>query len=153
MLYHFDAKEFGEWYGDMSVRLLVMLDVLRHWVGSPISISPVKGALGRNQGLNSESAHNVDRWGEVLAADVFIKGVYLRSQADAVVEAAKKIGFTGIGVYPDWVNAKGETQVGFHFDVRPTRDPNNPAAWGRVNGHWVSIESALNHIPKEAASA
>jgi hypothetical protein len=148
-LQHFSLSEFREWSGDMSPRLVVMLDVLRHMLGSPIEISAHPDALGRKLGL-SESAHNVDFWGEVLAVDCFVRGVYYRAQAAAVVEAAKIVGFTGIGIYPYWKNNKGETQAGFHFDVRPTRKMGMPATWAYYDGKSVSIEHGLNKLEARA---
>ena len=56
------------------------------------------------------------------------------------------MGFTGIGVYPQWVNKKGETQVGFHLGVRPNRKMDKPATWGYFNGKEVSLEHALNQV-------
>ena len=76
---HFDAEEFREWSDDMSARLITMLDVLRFRLGSPIEISLSEYALGRNLGVGKMSEHNIDEWGEVLAVDCFISGVYNRA--------------------------------------------------------------------------
>ena len=72
---HFSAEEFREWSDDMSARLITMLDVLRFKLGSPIAVSASEYALGRNE----LSEHNIDEWGEVLAVDCFISGVYNRA--------------------------------------------------------------------------
>ena len=101
---HFDAEEFREWSDDMSARLITMLDVLRFKLGSAIEISASEYALGRELGRGKMSEHNVDHWGEVLAADCFISGIYNRAQSEAVVYEATSIGFTGIGVYSDTHN-------------------------------------------------
>ena len=143
---HFTESEFGEWYPHMSARLLIMLDILRHMSGSAIQISPVEGALGRRLG-DSQSAHNIDYWGYVLAADFFISGVYLRPQVVGIVELMTEIGFTGIGVYPEWNNAKGHPQVGFHGDVRPTKQMGESSTWGYLDGKYVSINKAIQHTP------
>jgi len=143
---HFEDSEFREWHYLMSPRLLVMLDVLRHEVGTPIIISKHKDSLGRFLGKSNKSEHNYDHWGEILAADCFLSGVYFRSQVENVVNVAKSIGFTGIGVYPEWTNNRGKPQCGFHFGVRPTRIMSNPATWGVVGGKSVSLASALSHI-------
>ena len=84
----------------MSPRLLTMLDVLRFKLGSPISISLAKGSIGRQDETDSE--HNVSKWGEVLAVDCFVGGVYGHEQVWSVVEEATRLGFTGIGIYPEW---------------------------------------------------
>ena len=101
---HFSAEEFREWSDDMSARLVTMLDVLRFRLGSAIEISASEYALGRNLGVGKMSEHNIDEWGEVLAVDCFIGGVYNRAQVEAVVYEATGIGFTGIGVYSDTTN-------------------------------------------------
>jgi hypothetical protein len=143
---HFDAEEFREWSDDMSARLITMLDVLRFKLGSPIEISASEYALGRNLGRNELSEHNVDEWGEVLAVDCFIGGVYNRAQAEAVVYEAEGIGFTGIGVYSDTRNNQGQEQVMFHLGVRPTEMMGRPATWGRVDHDYTSLIAAIQSI-------
>ena len=76
---YFSQEEFREWSDDMSPRLVTMLDVLRFRLGRPIETSESEYALGRNLGRNELSEHNVDEWGEVLAVDCFISGVYNRA--------------------------------------------------------------------------
>ena len=124
---HFSQEEFREWAEDMSPRLVTMLDVLRFRLGRPIAISASEYALGRNLGRGKMSEHNIEEWGEVLAVDCFISGVYSRQQAEAVVYEAEAIGFTGIGVYSDTHNNCGEEQVMFHLGVRPNEDMGSPA--------------------------
>ena len=143
---HFDAEEFREWSDDMSARLVTMLDVLRFKLGSPIEISASEYALGRELGRGKMSEHNVDHWGEVLAADCFISGIYNRAQSEAVVYEATSIGFTGIGVYSDTHNNKGEEQVMFHLGVRPNELMGSPATWGRVDGEYTTLMAAIQSI-------
>jgi len=143
---HFDAEEFREWSDDMSARLVTMLDVLRFKLGSPIAVSASEYALGRELGRGKMSEHNVDHWGEVLAADCFISGVYNRAQAEAVVYEATGIGFTGIGVYSDTHNNRGEEQVMFHLGVRPNELMGSPATWGRVDGEYTTLMAAIQSI-------
>lgn len=143
---HFDAEEFREWSDDMSARLVTMLDVLRFKLGSPIEISASEYALGRNLGRNELSEHNIDEWGEVLAVDCFIGGVYNRAQAEAVVYEAEGIGFTGIGVYSDTRNNQGQEQVMFHLGVRPNEDMGSPATWGRISGKYTSLIAAVQSL-------
>ena len=143
---NFSQEEFREWSDDMSPRLITMLDVLRFKLGSPIEISLSEYALGRNLGRGKMSEHNVDEWGEVLAVDCFISGIYNRAQAEAVVHEATAIGFTGIGVYSDTCNNKGEEQVMFHLGARPTELMGSPATWGRVDGEYTTLMAAIQSI-------
>ena len=143
---HFTQEEFREWSEDMSPRLVTMLDVLRFRLCRPIAISASEYALGRNLGVGKMSEHNVDHWGEVLAVDCFISGVYNRAQVEAVVYEATGIGFTGIGVYSDTHNNSGEEQVMFHLGVRPNEMMGSPATWGRVDHDYTSLIAAIQSI-------
>jgi hypothetical protein len=143
---HFSAEEFRDWADDMSPRLVTMLDVLRFKLGSPIAVSASEYALGRNLGRNELSEHNIDEWGEVLAVDCFIRGVYNRAQAEAVVYEAEQIGFTGIGVYSDTRNNQGQEQVMFHLGVRPNELMGSPATWGRISGKYTSLIAAVQSL-------
>ena len=144
---HFQDVEFREWADDMSPRLVTLLDVLRFKCGSPIEPSLNAGALGRRLGAGSQSAHNVDVWGQVLAVDFFVSGVFGREQAEEIVNLMRGLGFTGIGVYTDTRNNRGVEQVMFHGDVRPTAAMGNPATWGRVNGNYTSLIAAIQSLP------
>jgi len=143
---HFSQAEFRDWAGDMSPRLITMLDVLRFRLGSAIEISASEYALGRNLGRGKMSEHNIDEWGEVLAVDCFISGVYSRQQAEAVAHEAKAIGFTGIGVYSDTRNNQGQEQVMFHLGVRPNELMGSPATWGRVDHDYTSLMAAIQSL-------
>ena len=143
---HFSAEEFRDWADDMSPRLVTMLDVLRFRLGSAIEISGSEYALGRNLGVGKMSEHNIDEWGEVLAVDCFISGIYNRAQAEAVAHEATAIGFTGIGVYSDTRNNQGQEQVMFHLGVRPNELMGAPATWGRVDHDYTSLMAAIQSI-------
>jgi len=143
---YFKPIEFREWYDLMSPRLLTMADVYRHLMDQAIEISAHPDSLGRRLGIHSKSAHNVDYWGECLAIDCFIKGVTTQDDARQAFQLAKRIGFTGIGVYPGWTNNYGVNQVGFHLDVRPTAKMGSPSTWGRVGGKMVDIYTAISLI-------
>ena len=143
---YFSQEEFREWSDDMSARLVTMLDVLRFRLGSAIAVSASEYALGRNLGRGKMSEHNIDEWGEVLAVDCFVSGVYNRAQSEAVVYEATSIGFTGIGVYSDTHNNKGEEQVMFHLGVRPNELMGSPATWGRVDHDYTSLMAAIQSI-------
>lgn len=146
-LYYLTPKEFRGWWEFMSCRELVLLDALRHACGSKLLISPHPKAIGRKLGKDNQSTHNIDYWGEVLAVDVFIDHVFYRNQILKIVQLAKTIGFTGIGIYPHWKNGKGEQQCGFHLDTRPNRTPSSPATWGKIFNKYVSLEAAIAQIP------
>jgi len=143
---YFSQEEFREWSDDMSARLVTMLDVLRFKLGSPIEISASEYALGRELGRGKMSEHNIDHWGEVLAVDCFISGVYNRAQVEAVVYEAEGIGFTGIGVYSDTHNNQGDDQVMFHLGVRPNELMGSPATWGRISGKYTSLIAAVQSL-------
>jgi hypothetical protein len=143
---YFSQEEFREWSDDMSARLVTMLDVLRFKLGSPIAASASEYALGRNLGVGKMSEHNIDEWGEVLAVDCFVSGVYNRAQAEAVVYEAEGIGFTGIGVYSDTHNNQGDDQVMFHLGVRPNELMGSPATWGRISGKYTSLIAAVQSL-------
>ena len=146
---HFNQEEFREWAEYMSPRLVTMLDVLRFRLGSAIETSESEYALGRNLGVGKMSEHNIDEWGEVLAVDCFVSGVYNRAQAEAVVYEAEGIGFTGIGVYSDTRNNQGQEQVMFHLGVRPNELMGSPATWGRISGKYTSLISAVQSLNKD----
>ena len=143
---YFTQEEFRDWAEDMSPRLVTMLDILRFHIGRPIEISKSSYALGREQGRDQMSEHNIDRWGEVLAVDCFVTGVYRRAQAEAVAHEAEAIGFTGIGVYSDTHNNYGEEQVMFHLGVRPNELMGAPATWGRVDHDYTSLIAAIQSL-------
>ena len=126
-LKNFTPSEFGIWYPLMSTDLLRKLDRLRDELGAPIVISSAEGGIGRED--DSGSQHNFSKWGEVRAIDYFPKTFDQRLNAgrggyryrnsivemQEVYDAAKKVGFTGIGVYIDTVPG-----YMMHSDVRPT---------------------------------
>lgn len=143
-LYYFQPEEFREWYEKMDHRLMVLLDVFRHQWKDPVIISSAPGALGRTMGAGSHSQHNVDKWGEVRAVDIFPRGLATKYDAERAFNIARNIGVTGIGIYPDW-----QPSVGMHLDVRRDKRPGNPATWGAV-GHpqkYVSWAQAVEKLP------
>lgn len=142
MMQYFTRAEFREWYDDMSPRLLTLLDVLRFTLNKPITISPHKDALGRRLGPQSQSCHNVDVWGEVLAADFFCPWIRHQDEVRHVFNRMRELGFTGIGVYAD-TQYKGKFCPMFHGDVRTSEKMGSPATWGRVAGKYVSVNEAI----------
>lgn len=149
----FDESEFGDSLHVMSLRLLVLLDAFRFRSGQPFKISPHERALARYDGDASESAHNVDCWGECLAVDGFSHGMKTQANARHRIELARALGFTGIGLYPHWQLDDSEFP-GLHLDCRPNAEPGAPATWGgmpkkRGRGQrYISLEEALGRMPQ-----
>ena len=151
---HFDRKtEFirnnRNWFPLISKELLVKLDLLRYRWGSGIHISLNEDAIGRELGQDDDSKHNFDKWGEVLAIDVFPerKGTANQDALNAYFfQLAKECGFRGIGFYPEWTMQKGKKLLkgGFHLDVRRDRKAGDPASWGYTkNTGSISISNFI----------
>ena len=133
VLRHFRAEEFGKWWELMSPHLLLGLDAFRDQWGAPVVVSPSREALGRHDG-DGRSQHNVDRWGEVRAADVFARGLTGPRAAAKARRIAERVGFTGVGVYPQAL-----PHAMLHLDWREGRTPSEPAEWTAVrnaDGGW-----------------
>ena len=134
---YFRPSEFREWWELMSIDLLEVLDDFRDIWGAPVMISPHADALGRHGGRDDLSQHNVDKWGEVRAADIFPMGIgdegFIRAY-----DAAKRAGASGIGFYPG-------TTPGpmMHLDVRKDRTPDSPATWSRIKGKYLGLSHAM----------
>jgi len=147
-LNHFGIKEFSrngvDWFRYMDPRLLVMLDTWRFYTDTPIYVSGSPQAVGRNLGEDSPSQHNVDYHGIVRAVDVLPEGTENNEQVINLLSAAKQLGFTGIGFYPQW-----SPRPGFHVDTRVTDHPSDPATWGYVDGEYISLERALEFFQKQ----
>ena len=151
-LYWFQPHEFGptiqrteDWWQEMDPRLLILLDVFRSNWGYRVRISKHSMALGRHDGPEDEGDHNIDRHDAVLAADCFIEGVNSREDAEKAMELAEMVGFTAIGVYPDWRGG-----FGMHLGTRRCREPGNPATWGAIDQGgrqvYVSVDRALSRF-------
>ena len=154
-LRHFTESEFRSWGNLIDEDLLLMVDEFRHQWGSPTRVSPVNGAIGRHMGPEAKSQHNIDRWGKVKAIDLMpmvklsggaLTGMTLH-EMNLAYQIAKKIGFTGIGIYPDW-----KPVPGIHLDNRADRESGSPATWagirkvlpgGKSTQRYVSIEEVL----------
>lgn len=146
------------WFPAISPRLLVLLDTFRHLTGKCI-ISPHPRAIGRRTEIieGYYDAHNFDKWEEVRGIDIFPTlyphdlQIYKEQELlmDAVVDewihVATMLGFTGIGVYPDWTY-KGMKRPGLHLDVRHNKKPGSPATWGRIGRKYVSLETAMGRL-------
>jgi len=147
-LQNFRKSEFREWYDLISPRLTTMLDILRYQTVLVVEISSHPDSIGRSLGPDKDTCHNVDRWSWVLAVDCFVGKNTSYRDAKMIINVAKSIGFTGIGIYPYWTNNYGHRQCGFHFDVRPSRNMGDPASWGFFEGEFTSTENALAELTK-----
>lgn len=123
-LNHFTPLEFGPWWLAMSNDLLLKVDEFRERWGDEVAISKAAGAIGRDDDPDDQSQHNPIRWGEVRAVDVIPKGMDTSADRQRAFRIAKDIGFTGIGIYPDW-----KPSGGLHLDVRRSREVGNPNTW------------------------
>lgn len=145
---YFTDDEFREWVGQMAAELLVKLDLFRHRWGAPVTISPVRGALGRHSG-NSKSGHNVDYWVEVNATDVMPEGIETRDDAERAVRLARECGFRDIGFYPHW-----NPSPGLHLGTRPVNRMDSPATWGGYRDEAgkqhtdISLQAAIDLMPE-----
>ena len=148
----FNLRPYGgdDWWHMMSQETLLLLDRVRALHGARIDISPHKGALGRHLGA-SFSDHNVDRWREVRVADVFPHMDQTPEAAQKFVDVCFEAGVTALGVYPHWINKRGNQQVGFHIGYRPERT-DNPATWGMIRykrrgtQHMVPLHHAVGLV-------
>lgn len=137
MVQYFSVSEFREWADYMSSDLVYKLNKFRELWGAQVVISSNADALGRNGGINDESQHNVDKWGEVRAADIFPEGMVTREDMTRAYNIAVEVGFTGIGLYND------TSKPMMHVDVRKDRVAGSPAVWSRVAGAYLSINELL----------
>jgi len=154
LTHFFKRSEFdrnGEnWYDLYDPRWLVLIDAFRLRTGK-CSLSPHPRALGRRDGVNDRTGydgHNIDKHGFVMAGDVFPhmpEGSVEYVDAYNSVRYAKKVGFTGIGLYPEW-RKDGLRRFGLHLDTRRTVSPSHPATWGFIDGKFIDIETALNTL-------
>lgn len=135
---YFKPYEFGKWWLSMSPDLLQKLDAFREEWGAPVRISPHPDALGRHLGVEHLSQHNIDRWGEVRAVDIFPKGMDTVEDMSRAYDIARRVGFTGIGIYTD---TKPSNMM--HLDVRTNKPVGKPAKWSRIAGVYNSIERAF----------
>ena len=124
-LRHFKLSEFGAALPFLSVGLLQKLDEFRERLGRPVMISPAPGALIRF-GKGDESQHTYGRAGDIMLPD--------GPDLETAYNVAKAVGFTGIGVYPDW-----KPYPGLHLDTRRLEAGQAIATWAgvRENGKQV----------------
>ena len=119
---YFQPNEFPDGEFDLlDPRVHEPLDKFRELWGFPVFISPVKGSVARRAG-NSKSQHNVTRYGLSRAVDCFPQMMTNHSARETALACAIKAGFTGIGLYPDWRDGRGN-HGGIHLDIRHVDRP------------------------------
>ena len=141
-LKHFKPAEFHGLFEKINETLLTKLDYVRErgekiFPGFKITISPAAGGVGREH-PNSNSRHNVTKWGEVQALDImpYILTEHgkrpLNGLEACVIAGLLLSNFSGVGVYPFW-----RPRPGFHIDVRPDISPTDVKKWADIgkNGH------------------
>ena len=121
-LKYFKSAEFGVWWPLMSRDLLLKLDKFREKWGAPVVISSHPKALGRED--ESGSMHNILKWGEVRAVDIFPRGMDTLADRQRAFNIARSVGFNGVGVYTDTLPYNM-----LHLDNREV-----PVHWSRVDG-------------------
>jgi len=78
--------------------------------------------------------------GEIMAVDIhpLPPGGADAEERQRWYQLAKQVGFTGIGIYPDW------NRPGMHLDVRTDRQPGRPATWAGVYRGGKQIYTNIN---------
>lgn len=95
---------------------------------------PRRGHLTAASGAD-KSYHNYLVHGEVMAVDVMPvprHGAATRAEREKWLEVAQRVGFRGIGIYPDW-----KPRAGCHLDVRPVAALKS----GRSVALWAGIRN------------
>lgn len=131
---YFPEINYGEWASRVHPLLKQKMNTFAGEVqrrGGSVVPSPVSGAIGREYGSTTSQHYAVNRM--ITAIDVqVINGPSLES----LYGIAVGVGFTGIGIYPEWEPFK----KGMHLDVRETRIAGNPAKWSEVGGERLGVE-------------
>jgi len=121
-------SEFRGWYYDIDIALLYLIDKFREEWGAPVLISPASGSIGRRVSDPTKpgwtSQHNIVNHGKVKAIDLMPTGMDTPADRERAYEIARQVGFTGIGIYPDW-----RPRAGIHVDIRADKLPGDPAKW------------------------
>lgn len=132
---YFQDGEFKGFKDKLAPGLREKINEFRFLWGAPVVLSSV----GRHQGDDSNSQHNIDKWGETRALDFFPQGIETQADAWRAIALLEQIGFTGIGIYPDKNNG-----VMLHADVRPG---DRIARWSFIGGVQYSLEEGVSRLP------
>lgn len=130
----FPEINYGQWSAQVDRYLKVKMNAYAERLtkaGYSVIPSPAPGAIGRLYGSKT-SQHYAGEGQLIRGIDVMLPaGPSLKEAA----QIAREVGFTGIGVYPNW-----KPFPGLHLDVRTGRSSGNPATWARIGGEYVAIE-------------
>tara|TARA_R110002153_G_scaffold274298_2_gene448199 strand:+ start:20954 stop:21526 length:573 start_codon:yes stop_codon:yes gene_type:complete len=140
-LTRWNEAEFRDFAEEMGDEQLAMLEAFAIAWGKAVHVSTHPAALGRYLGPDALSGHNVERWEEVVATDIFPEGLRSEDFAQALTIALQS-GATGIGFYADtfW---NGQAAPMMHLDTRPDRTPENPRIWVRIKGAYRDIQDVM----------
>lgn len=119
---------------NLNPKLVEYLNRFEEKWGYPVLISPASGSIIRN---SPGSQHDVMLGN---AIDVMPEHMTDKATVRRAIRIAKEVGFTGIGIYPDWLPSPG-----LHLDVRPT---DRIATWGAVKDDGVQVYVSLNQALK-----
>lgn len=108
--------------------LVFLLDCLREFIGCPIVVH-----CG-TQGIHTKgSYHYVGKAVDCHAVGISLLDFYL---------AAERFPFGGIGIYPCWNNP------GLHLDIRPLREGEPGARWGRIDRYVALNQEFIRYLTK-----
>lgn len=131
---HFKTTDFVD-YSSMNMELIKKLDQLREMANSPIFVS---SSNSQKKGVHvTKSQHYLGNAVDII----FTKW---SGTVQELIDLIDKIGFTGIGIYPEW-HYNGKTVVGFHLDVRPT---STVARWIGVMNKETKVQSYITWSDK-----
>jgi len=131
-LRHFKLSEFGAALPFLSVGLLQKLDEFRERLGRKVMISTAPGALIRFD-KGSESQHTFGRAADIMLPD--------GPDLETAFGIAKAVGFTGIGVYPDW-----KPYPGLHLDIRKLKPGQSIAIWAGKNKDGRQVYTNISEV-------
>ena len=119
----------------MNLVTIAYLDALRNWTGWPIITHNKFGLRGcvcvNPAGHSENSRHYINHPDGCSAVDWhFVCDADPREQALMVLQS----GFSGIGIYYDWLWEGKELAVGFHTDIR-----SYPQIWKREKGVYTCL--------------
>lgn len=156
-LKHFKPAEFRIWAARMHPVFLLALDNIRDVSEIPIMISPAAGALGRTEGSKT-SQHYIKGPKTILkVSDVMPYKVTESGSKQAVtleemmllIDIAKELGMTGIGIYPRW-----KPYPGLHLDMREPKTEGHIATWAGlpvktsdgIKQKYFSMKTGITHF-------
>lgn len=131
----FVEEEFRGYANQLNPVLLQKLDEFAHNWGGSVIVSPAAGAIIRDDPTSQHHRFLGN------AIDVMLPDMVTKADANRAINVAKNVGFTGIGIYPDWL-----PYAGMHLDVRE----GSRATWGGVDvdgsQEYIAINKAVTYF-------